>query len=231
LCALDDVPPGLVDRFKSLGFTGKLFHDVWGIKNGLQILPLLLTLNPLLNHIRNVEKGGAPVLYLLLKWLLEGREGQSLSKSLMLVQEVDTFIEAKHSACSRITEGLTCQENLKPFTFHSGHRGLDIVLLASTLTNLTDLVVPLKQIHIQDVLECKTLVWFNLKAHRFGYLLPVTVLQTFGSESNSHIDKYLEGLNLLFDDHRDLLNAWELFALELSDDFIHGLLGVINTLG
>jgi hypothetical protein len=121
LCTFDDVSPGFVDRFKSLGFTGQLFHDVWRIKNGLQVLPLLLTLNPLLNNVRNVEKGSAPIFNLLLEWFLEGREGQSLGKSLMLVQEVDTFIEANHSARSRITEGLTCQENLKPVVFHSGH--------------------------------------------------------------------------------------------------------------
>lgn len=45
---VDLLPPGGVHRLEPLGLLGELLHDVGGVKDGLEVHPLALTLDPFL---------------------------------------------------------------------------------------------------------------------------------------------------------------------------------------
>ena len=63
--------PSAVYSLKLLGLGGQLFGYIGGIKYGLQVHPLTLTLAPLLEHITHQLQGVVPFDDPLLEWLLE----------------------------------------------------------------------------------------------------------------------------------------------------------------
>lgn len=55
LGTLDNFSPVLIDLLEALSLTRKLLHDIGGVENGLQVLPLLLALDPLFDCVGNIE--------------------------------------------------------------------------------------------------------------------------------------------------------------------------------
>ena len=70
----DGRAPVLVDGRELLALGRELFVDVRRLKNGLQVHPVALDLEPLVQHLPNDKQLVVPGLDALLEWPLEGGE-------------------------------------------------------------------------------------------------------------------------------------------------------------
>ena len=150
---LEALAPLPVARLELGRLGGQLFHDVRRAENGLQVHPVALAVEPLLQDLRHLVELDAPIVEPLRVRLLEGREAHRLRHDDVVIQPLLDVVRAPQDIRAGFAVGHDVEAHVRPLSLHLVQSSLDRILLPSPLAGLDHLVLVRLEIHGDDIRE------------------------------------------------------------------------------
>ena len=95
-----------------------MLRDIVGVKDGLEVSPVTLATEPLLDDILHRDESGVPLFKFFLEGLLERTKLHSLRQNDLLIKDCTSIVESKHGRGARLFEGLQVEEDTFPLKLH-----------------------------------------------------------------------------------------------------------------
>ena len=146
----------------------------------------------------------------------------------VLIKDSHCLVETNNSVCSCVFERLKAKIDCLPVLLHFCHACFDVVLLSSSLTTFNDLFCVLQKLHVHAFLEGKALVWFNWLAERLGQFCPVSIFDSFCSQSHYYWNLRSKIFNIILQIVCNFEDIGQFFVSEKSDGLSQCLFGIVN---
>ena len=194
---LHRAPPRRVHGLELAALVRHLLHDVVGAEDRLEVEPLLLALEPLVDDLLDGVELLLPDPHPVLEGADVGGGPHGLGLDDLVVENHLDVVDALQDLRPRFAPVDVLEGHPDPLPLHLVEGPLQAVLLAGVLAHLLDGLDVLGQLQLQGAVEAEALVRLHGETDGLAHLVPVPVPQARVPQGDDQRQVLLERLQLL----------------------------------